>query len=92
MRSKDCASAGVCGSDLPLLELRFEATLLVILMKIGEVGGLTALRFGASTTFGRLRFKIGDACLGVGSLGGVGMGGWSVVSVDGRGVFLSDDV
>lgn len=45
MRSRDWDSAGVCGRVLAMLEdSRFEAMLLVMLMKIGDEGVLIALR------------------------------------------------
>lgn len=47
-----------------MFDKRFEATLLVMLMKTGEPT-LTALRvvaLGFSPTFGRFRFTIGDGC------------------------------
>lgn len=81
MRSWDSASAGERGSVLEVVE-SVEARL-DMLMKTGDVcGAWTALRMmglGDSTTFGRLRFRIGVGWeVVVNVWGGVGIGGTSL--------------
>lgn len=79
-----------------MLDARFsEMDEVFMLMKTGE-DGLTAFRgtedLGLSpTTWGRLRFRIGDGALVVYSWGGLGIGGRSKVSVEGRGVVWASD-
>jgi len=84
-----------------MLETRFEASALRMLMKTGEESGM-AFRVtpdrGPSPTLGFLRLMIGDdgcwttnCCGGVG-MEGVGTGGLSNVSVEGRGVLWAAEV
>lgn len=76
------------------LEARFVGILLLILMKIGDEGELIAFRvvaLGVVTTRGRFRLRIeeGSFC-DVNSGGGVGRGGCSEVSMDGRAELFSE--
>lgn len=94
MRSRDSASAGVCGSVLEMFDTRLVGTVLVILMTIGDEGELIAFRvvaFGLVTTWGRLRLRIGvGSFCDAGSDGGGGSGSNSEVSMDGRAELFSD--